>query len=432
MVFARLTPSEEAMTMTVAPIRPGTTSQHVGQQLAPSLPGDAKAPLEPRAPKREPYLRIEWVDEFTEARGFLVVDTLVQGMATGGTRMRAGCTLTEVEDLARGMSNKTAAFDLPVGGAKGGIDFDPKDPRAVEVLERFCDAMRPYLDRYWVTAEDLGLPQHLIDEVFARLGLEQSYHAAISRSPDPAATCARVRRGLAAHAPGGPLGDVIGGYGVAQACLAAAEVYGWANSGTTVAVQGVGTMGGAAAWYLHEAGMRVVAVADAAGTLYDPEGLDIPTLLASRDRYCEIDRAVVPDRVRQLPREDVLHTDCDIVVPAALSYVITAENVAGIAASVVVEAANAATTVDAELDLTARGIAVIPDFVANAGAVAWAWWLLLGYVGDHYEESFVRLRTEMSAKVSALLGSWDPSTGPVRWAADVSVIERTPAPLVIP
>ena len=75
---------------------------------------------------------------------------------------------------------------------------------------------------------------------------------------------------------------------------------------------------------------------------------------------------------------------------------------------------------------------MIPDFVANAGAVAWAWWLLLGYVGDHYEESFVRLRTEMSAKVSALLGSWDPSTGPVRWAADVSVIERTPAPLVIP
>ena len=71
-----------------------------------------------------------WTDPVTGATGYLVVHTLVSGIATGGTRMRAGCTMTEVEDLARGMANKTATFDLPVGGAKGGIDFDPKDPRA--------------------------------------------------------------------------------------------------------------------------------------------------------------------------------------------------------------------------------------------------------------------------------------------------------------
>jgi glutamate dehydrogenase (NAD(P)+) len=71
----------------------------------------------------------------TGAHGHLVVHTLVSGLATGGTRMRAGCTLSEVEDLARGMAAKTATFDLPVGGAKGGIDFDPKDPRARGVLE---------------------------------------------------------------------------------------------------------------------------------------------------------------------------------------------------------------------------------------------------------------------------------------------------------
>src|SRR5699024_11390309 len=89
------------------------------------------------------------------ATGYLVVHTLVSGLATGGLRMRAGCTLGEVEDLARGMATKTAAFGLPVGGAKGGIDFDPKDDRADEVLERFCSAMRPWLDSHWVTAEDL-------------------------------------------------------------------------------------------------------------------------------------------------------------------------------------------------------------------------------------------------------------------------------------
>src|SRR5699024_2573214 len=95
---------------------------------------------------REPYLRLHWEDDLTGARGYLVVDTLVGGLATGGTRMRAGCTMREVEDLARGMTRKTAAFDLPVGGAKGGIDFDPKDPRAVDVLARYFQAMHPFLD----------------------------------------------------------------------------------------------------------------------------------------------------------------------------------------------------------------------------------------------------------------------------------------------
>ena len=375
---------------------------------------------QPTAHRSEPHLRIEWTDVVTGARGYLVVDTLVSGMATGGTRMRKGCTITEVEDLARGMSAKTATFDLPIGGAKGGIDFDPKDPEALGVLTRFCNAMRPFLDRHWVTAEDLGVSQQRIDDVFAQLGMRQSYHAAIERSADPEATTERVMAGLNAHARGGLLGDVIGGYGVAHACLAATAHWGWHLPDTTVAVQGVGTMGGAAAWYLHDAGMKVVAVADALGTLYDPDGLDIPALLDTRNAYGEIDRASLPAYVEQLPRDSVLTTRVDILVPAAVSYALTGANCATVNARVVVEAANAATTPDAELDLTARGIAVIPDFVANAGAVAWAWWLLLGYVGSHPDDSFDRLRKEMTAKVTGLLAAWDPATGPIRWIADNS------------
>ncbi|KAA0024369.1 Glu/Leu/Phe/Val dehydrogenase dimerization domain-containing protein [Antrihabitans cavernicola] len=369
------------------------------------------------ASHHEPVMRIEWTDAVTGARGYLVVDTLVADMATGGTRMRKGCTMTEVEDLARGMSNKTATFDLPIGGAKGGIDFDPKDPGAVGVLTRFCEAMRPFLDRHWVTAEDLGVPQHLIDDVFDHLGMRQSYHAAIERSVDPEATTERVMAGLNAQARGGLLGDVIGGYGVACACLAAAEHWGWAVTGTTVAVQGIGTMGGGAAWYLHDAGMKIVAVADAMGTLYDPDGLDIPALLDTRNAYGEIDRELLPAHVQQLARDSVITTPVDILVPAAVSYALTGANCATVNAKVVVEAANAATTPDAELDLTSRGIAVIPDFVANAGAVAWAWWLLLGYVGDRPDDSFDRLRDVMTTKVTGLLATWDPEFGPLRWIA---------------
>jgi glutamate dehydrogenase (NAD(P)+) len=364
------------------------------------------APEPSDARHSEPLLRLTWTDPVTSCHGYLVVHTLVSGIATGGTRMRAGCTMSEVEDLAFGMAAKTATFDLPVGGAKGGIDFDPKDPRAVGVLERFCSAMRPWLDAHWVTAEDLGVPQHLIDEVFARIGLQQSYHAAIVRAANPDQTLARVRAGLNAEVGGGLLGDVIGGYGVAQACLGAAGAWGWSTAGTTVAIQGIGTMGGGAAWYLHEAGMRVVAIADAAGTLYHPGGLDIPALLELRDEYGEIDRSKVPADITLLPRAAVISTQADILVPAAISYAITPDNTYDVAAKVVVEAANAATTPEAEAMLRARGIPVIPDFVANAGAAAWAWWLLLGQVGSDPAESFHRLRTEMRARVALLLDGW--------------------------
>ncbi|MFC3961617.1 Glu/Leu/Phe/Val dehydrogenase dimerization domain-containing protein [Nocardia jiangsuensis] len=364
-------------------------------------------PVAPAALRPQPYMRLHWTDSVTGAVGYLVVHTLRAGLATGGTRMRAGCTLPEVEDLARGMANKTATFDLPIGGAKGGIDFDPKDPRALGVLERFCEAMRPWIDAHWVTAEDLGVPQHLIDEVFAKLGLGQSYHAAIRRAADPAATLARVRAGLNAAVDGGfLLGDVIGGYGVAHACLAAAVSWGRSPADTTVAIQGIGTMGGAAAHYLHEAGMRVTTIADAAGTLHCADGLDVPALLALRDGYGEIDRSRLPAGVEQLPRAAVLATEVDILVPAAISYAITPDNSFDVRAKVVVEAANAATTPEAEAMLAARGIPVLPDFVANAGAVAWAWWLLLGLVDDNPENSFDRLRTIMHSKVALLLAAW--------------------------
>ena len=402
---------------------------HVTTPTVPTLPTETVAPAPVRRP--EPYMRLQWTDSLTGAVGYLVVHTLRSGLATGGTRMRAGCTLTEVEDLARGMANKTATFDLPVGGAKGGIDFDPKDPRAVEVLERFCEAMRPWIDAHWVTAEDLGVPQHLIDEVFEKLGLGQSYHAAIRRADDPAATLERVRNGLNAAVDGGfLLGDVIGGYGVAHACLAAAVSWGQSPAETTVAIQGIGTMGGAAAYYLHEAGMTVTALADAAGTLYRAGGLDVPALLDLRDGFGEIDRTRLPEGIEQLPRTAILSMDADILVPAAISYAITPDNSFDIAARVVVEAANAATTPEAEAMLAARGVPVLPDFVANAGAVAWAWWLLLGQVDDNPENSFDRLRTIMHSKVAELLSAWTehgrtPRETGHRWADD-------PAPLAGP
>ncbi|MGH3562507.1 MAG: Glu/Leu/Phe/Val dehydrogenase dimerization domain-containing protein, partial [Mycobacterium sp.] len=204
----------------------------------------------------KPYLTITWHDRETTAVGYLAVHDLVAGIATGGCRMRPGCNLREVEDLAYAMSTKTAAFHLPAGGAKGGINFDPKDKRSDEVLRRYLEAMRPFLERTWVTAEDLGVSQHVLDAEFAQAGMgPTSYHAQISRSPDPDDTLRRVESAMAESTPDGLVCDLIGGYGVAQAVAATMREIGDTPENTTMAVQGFGTIGGAAALYAQRMGI---------------------------------------------------------------------------------------------------------------------------------------------------------------------------------
>jgi glutamate dehydrogenase (NAD(P)+) len=108
------------------------------------------------------FLQVTWTDPATRARGYLVIDRLVRGVSSGGLRMRAGCTLDEVRGLAEGMTAKEAlnydpgARYVPLGGAKGGIDFDPYDPRAEEVLTAYLFAMSPYIERFWTMGGTSG------------------------------------------------------------------------------------------------------------------------------------------------------------------------------------------------------------------------------------------------------------------------------------
>src|SRR5437879_11742440 len=161
----------------------------------------------------EPRLRVIWTDPVTGRKGYAVNDGRVNGLAGGGTGMRSGVTLAEVERLARTMSYKNGAFDLPGGGAKGGVDIDPSDPEARGMLSRYVRAMRPLYRSGWGTAEDLGVTQELLNEVFAEQGVGMSVQAMLDRSGDAQAASRRVVQGLAINVEGIGLAHCIGGYG---------------------------------------------------------------------------------------------------------------------------------------------------------------------------------------------------------------------------
>lgn len=379
-----------------------------------------------------PLLSLTWTDHVTGRHGFLVVDRLVRGVASGGLRMRPGCTLDEVTGLARGMTMKEAlhydpaARYVPLGGAKGGIDCDPRDPEAYGLLVRYLRAMRPYVESMWTTGEDLGLSQDLVDRAAAEAGLVSSIQAVYPLLDDEAAARRRLADAFAVEVDGIGLDELAGGCGVAESVLTALDRAGVPYAGTRVAVQGLGTMGGATARFLTRAGLTVVAVADVKGTVFNPAGLDVEALLAARDSYGTVDRSVLRPADRELPGDAWLSVDAEVLVPAAVSYTVDTGNQARIRARWIVEAANMPVLPAAEAMLAARGITVLPDVVVNSGTNAWWWWTLFGDIGADADEAFAHLRRSMRALVEQLLARAEADGISPRAAAHALVADRLP------
>ena len=351
----------------------------------------------------EPRLRVIWTDPVTGRKGYAVIDRMVNGLAGGGTRMRPGVSLDEVERLARTMSYKNGAFNLPGGGAKGGLDIDPHDPQARGMLSRYVRAMRPLYRSGWGTAEDLGVSQELLGEVFAEQGVGMTVQAMLDRSGDAKAAGRRVSQGLAIQVEGIGLADCIGGYGVAEAAAACVEHKGWKMSEMRAVVQGFGSMGGSSARYLAKLGAKVVGVVDVNGAITNPDGLDVERMLRSRSTLGEIDRAALQPGDHESPGDKWLDIEADIIVPAAVADVINAGNAAKVKARLVVEAANIPTTDDAQRMLFERGVIVIPDYVANGGANAWWWWTLLGVIEADADQAFKHVSKVMRETVTGML-----------------------------
>ncbi|MFJ8934279.1 Glu/Leu/Phe/Val dehydrogenase dimerization domain-containing protein [Streptomyces sp. NPDC102365] len=377
-------------------------------------------------------MSLTWTDHVTGRQGHLVVDRLVRGVSSGGLRMRAGCTLAEVAGLARGMTMKEALHYnpegryIPLGGAKGGIDCDPRDPEAYGLLVRYLRAMRPYIEQHWTTGEDLGLTQDLVDRAATEAGLVSSIQAVYPLLDDEEAARRRLADAFAVEVDGIGLDELVGGCGVAESVLAALDRAGVAYAGTRVAVQGLGTMGGATARFLTRAGLRVVAVADVKGTIANAEGLDIDALLAARDTYGTVDRSVLRPADRELPLDAWLSVGAEVLVPAAVSYAVDTVNQERITARWIVEAANMPVLPEAEELLAARGVTVLPDVVVNSGTNAWWWWTLFGDIGADAEEAFAYTRRSMRALIDRTLARAEADGSTPRAAAHALVEELLP------
>ena len=313
-----------------------------------------------------PYLVSEWRDQASGARGWFVIDRLVGDMCSGGIRMRPGVSVEEVTDLARTMSHKMAVLDIPYGGAKSGIDYDPAAADAPAVLRGFIEAIRPFIAERYATGADLGTHEDDIIAACQLVGLTHPLQAGFKN--DSTAGLTRIKQGLALTSDGIPITELIAGYGVAECTMEAADVIGLSLNGATLALQGFGNVGGAAARCLDRAGVRLVVVADIEGAIIDEDGLDIGTLLRIRDRYGRIDRSRLPAGARPAAEPAWLEQRVDIMIPAAIGNAIRADNQSGIECRLLVEAANNPISDVTEVELERRGITIVPDFVANAAA----------------------------------------------------------------
>lgn len=293
-------------------------------------------------------------DTRTQMRGVLVIDNTARGMAKGGTRMSPHVSIEEVRRLARTMTWKWAGVDLSFGGAKAGIMADPSAPNKEEILRAWARALRRHIPSEYVVGLDMGLTERDAAVVQDELG----------------------DRGAAVGSPvelGGVPYDELGltGFGVAEAADVACSLSGLQLQGATVAIQGFGAVGHAAAKRFVELGAQVVAISSVDGVLYDPDGLDVEQLLELR-RQCG-DRAVKEYVGGQAlsPGEELLVV-ADVVVPAAIQDQIDGDLAARMQTRVVVEGANLPTSQAAQEVFKQRGITLVPDFIANAGAVVGA------------------------------------------------------------
>ena len=340
---------------------------------------------------KQPEIVFEWKDSETEAEGWVVINSLRGGAAGGGTRMRVGLDKHEVTSLAKTMEIKFTVSGPAFGGAKSGINFNPKDPRKKGVLERWYKAVRPLLKNYYGTGGDLNVDEiHEVIPITERSGVWHPQEGVFNGhfKPTEAEKINRIgqlRYGVLKVIEDSNftpkvenkyvVADMITGYGVAESVKHFYSIYGGDLKGKKVIVQGWGNVGAAGAYYLAQSGAKIVGIIDREGGLINEGGFT----------FEEIKQLFLDKEGNQLKAKNMLSfdevnskiwsIDAQVFIPCAASRLITKEQVDKmISSSIEVIAAGANVPfADQEIffgpiaDYTDSKISVIPDFISNCG-----------------------------------------------------------------
>jgi len=294
-------------------------------------------------------------------KAVVIIDNTILGPGKGGIRMTPTVSVEEVFRLARVMTWKSSLAGVPFGGAKSGIIFDPKTHSIEEkkkLMVVFGKALRWIAPKYYIGAPDVNTGEQEMKWFVEGNGSLKS----VTGKPK--------EMGGIPH----ELGST--GYGVFHSTLVAAKLRKIDITKATVAIEGFGNVGSFSAKFLSEVSAKIVAVSDSKGVIYNPDGLDFKKLSDVKKNTGSVIN-YKPGEI--LENRKIFGLPVDILIPAALSDVITPNNVNDVKAKILVEAANIPTTPEMEAILHDKGVLVIPDFVANAGGLISSYCELKGY-----------------------------------------------------
>lgn len=293
--------------------------------------------------------------------GYRIQHSSIRGPCKGGIRYHQDVDLDEVKALAGWMTFKSAVVNIPYGGGKGAVKVDPSElsRRELQRLTRRYTAMILPL-----IGPDKDIPAPDVNTDASTMAIIMDTYSMMTGFAVP---------GVVTGKPveiGGSLGrrDATG-RGVMLITMQVLNCLDRQTTDTKVAIQGFGNVGSVAAELLHEAGCKVVAISDVSTGLYNPDGLDIPAIREGLRHAPEPLLKHLDGMGTRVSNFDVITCDCDVLIPAALENQITSDNAEHIQASIIVEAANGPTSVNADRILQERGVMLVPDILANSGGV---------------------------------------------------------------
>ena len=340
---------------------------------------------------KSPEIIFNWKDSDTEAEGWVVINSLRGGAAGGGTRMRKGLDMNEVLSLAKTMEIKFTVSGPAIGGAKSGINFDPKDPRKKGVLERWYKVVSPLLKSYYGTGGDLNVDEiHEVIPITEESGVWHPQEGVFNghfkpTEADKINRIGQLRQGVIKvienpmYSPNVSkkytIADMITGFGVAEAVKQYYDIYGGSVKGKRAVIQGFGNVGAAAAFYLSQMGAKVVGIIDIAGGLINEEGFtfeEITNLFLAKTGNSLLSNHLIP--FEEINKK-IWSIKTEIFAPCAASRLITINQIDEMIDSGLEVISCGANVPFADKEIffgpimehTDYKVSLIPDFISNCG-----------------------------------------------------------------